>query len=104
MMKGKKGEMFYYIIGGILAVVICVILLFVFKTSFSKEASTINDNIDRTSSDCDGDGVKDIFDFCCKTKAGSSVGFNGCTGAKDEKSVRCESVPKSECVGYVNQK
>ena len=87
----KKAVVWNFLVYGIIAVVVVVIIIFSFKGLFGKEASTTDSQIESTGTDTDCDGVMNIFDRCCTKDAASrdKVDLTGCAPG-DEK----EKCPK----------
>ncbi len=88
-MKHKKGVAFEFIVIAIIAIVVCIVIIFAFKGLFGKEASAANDQVEQSGNDCDDDGTMDLFDRCCNTPSDSEAGFDGCSDDKDVR-VRCK--------------
>jgi len=86
----KKGVAWQFLILGIIAVVVMIIILVAFKGLFGREADTTKDRIDDTSKDYDCDGVMNIFDKCCTRSDIDKVGLDGCAPS-DTKPSDCGS-------------
>ncbi|MBN1157425.1 hypothetical protein JXA85_07415 [Candidatus Woesearchaeota archaeon] len=91
-MTNKKGVAFEFIVVAIIAIVVCIVIIFAFKGLFGKEAGATRGQIDQSGYDCDDDGVIDILDRCCMTGPGKDVGMDGCTGDEQEsEKIGCDN-------------
>jgi hypothetical protein len=77
MKLGKKGQIWRYLIGGIIALLVVVLVLLFFNRGADKGFGSIGDQFD-SFNDSDGDGVADYFDNCIGEGVKDNVDSKGC--------------------------
>jgi len=84
MINDKKGQIWRYLITGIIALVVIVVIVLIFTKGGDKAAKEIESKFDDLG-DTDGDGIANLFDQC-KGSEGSQkdveVNAQGCPGEK----------------------
>lgn len=63
-MSRAEADPMKLIVAAVILLIAMIVILVVFRGLFSKEANVTSSNIGKVSSDTDGDGVMDYFDFC----------------------------------------
>ena len=59
----KKGQMWKYIVGGVLALVILIVIIIIFSKGTGVAYDDLKDKLDGAK-DCDKDGAINLFDKC----------------------------------------
>ncbi len=80
---GTKGQIWRYLIGGIIALFVIIMVLFFFNRGADKGYSTIEDTFD-SFDDADEDGVADFLDKCENTLQGIEVDGKGCPKGEEQ--------------------
>ncbi|MFH1590512.1 MAG: hypothetical protein ABIC95_01155 [archaeon] len=79
----KRGDMFWVIIMGIIALVVLVVLIIINTGLIRDTGGAVHGQIDGTK-DCDMDGVPNMLDRCCCCNgADDVVGPDGCDPFKE---------------------
>ena len=80
---GKKGQIWRYLVGGIIALFVVIMVLFFFNRGADKGYSTIEGTFD-SFEDADEDGVADFLDKCENTPQGIEVDGKGCPEGEEQ--------------------
>lgn len=63
-MRRAEVDPLHLIVAAVILLIAMVVIIFIFRGMFAKEANITSENIGKVGSDSDGDGVMDLFDFC----------------------------------------
>ncbi len=90
-MLGKKAQMWRYIIGGVIAIVVLIVVILIFTQRYNQGNNVAKDKIGDVSNDRDCDGVPNFLDKCCDTPPNTEVDVSGCS-VEGESAQSCSSL------------
>jgi len=85
MFNDKKGFEMSYVVRMILLLIVLTLLIFGFRSLFSKETGTFKEKINDLEVDCDNDGIVNALDRCCgRDSSPSKVNIYGCEPGQED--------------------
>ncbi len=91
-MTNKKGMIWQYLIGGIIALFVVILILIIFSKGSGKAYDELNDRILGVG-DCDGDLVSNLYDKCPCDYANED---DGCPKNQEPRKCGENGAPKKE--------